>query len=154
MDSSTQDCLINPKKYCGAVSLRGGSFFAAEQRVLGSRRSATELRRQLRLGFAPRRTEVIFGHNSDEAGLIGEARRNVGRPPARPAFTGGGQGVPGSRRSATELGRQLRLSFAPRRTAVTFVPTFDEAILIGEERRNVGRPPARPAFTGGGRRIQ
>ena len=60
------------------------------------------------------------------------------RPPARPAFTGGGQGVPASRRSATELVRHLRLGFAPRRTAVTFSPTFDEASLIGEARRNVG----------------
>jgi hypothetical protein len=39
-----------------------------------------------------------------------------------------------SRGSAAELGQQLRLSVTPRRTAVTFGPTFDEAILIGEER--------------------
>ena len=116
--------------------------------MLVSRKSAPGWSRQLRLSFAPRRTAVTFGPTFDEASLIGEERRNVGRPPARPAFPGGRQGVPASRRSATELGRQLRLGFAPRRIAVTFSPTFDEASLIGEERRNVGRPLARPAFAG------
>ena len=102
--------------------------------VPASRRSARELGRQLRLSFVPRRTAVTFVPTFDEASLIGAERRNVGRTPAKPAFTGGGQGVPASRRSARELGRQLRLSFAPRRTAVTFSPTFDEASLIGAER--------------------
>ena len=60
------------------------------------------------------------------------------------AFTGGKQTVPVSRRSATELGRHLRLSVAPRRTTVTFSRTFDEADLIGGRKRNVERTPAKP----------
>ena len=39
-----------------------------------------------------------------------------------------------SRGSAAELGHQLRLSIAPRRTVITVSRTFDEASLIGEER--------------------
>ena len=74
--------------------------------------------------------------------MLGDLRRGLRLPEDSPV-------VPASRRSARELGRQLLLSLAPRRIAVTFSPTFDEASLIGEERRNVGRPLARPAFTGG-----
>ena len=57
------------------------------------------------------------------------------------------------RGSAAGLGHQLRLSVAPRRTAVTFSPTFDEANLTGEERRNVRRSPAKPAFAEAGQTV-
>jgi hypothetical protein len=107
-------------------------------------RNATGRGRHLRLSVAPRRTTVTFSRTFDEADLIGGRKRNVGRTPAKPAFTGGEQTVPVSRRSATELGRHLRLSVAPRRTAVTFSRTFDEADLIGGRRWNVGRTPAKP----------
>jgi len=43
---------------------------------------------------------------------------------------------------------------APRRTAVIFSPNFDEAGLIGGQRLNVGRTPAKPAFAGEEHRIQ
>lgn len=44
-------------------------------------------------------------------------------------------------------GRQLRLSVALQRITVTFSRIFDEASLIGEERRNVGRTQTKLAFT-------
>ena len=50
-------------------------------------------------------------------------------------------------RSAMGPGRQLRLSVALQRITVTFSRIFDEASLIGEERRNVGRTQTKLAFT-------
>ena len=58
-----------------------------------------------------------------------------------------------SRGSAAELGQQLRLSVTLRRTVITISLIFDEANLTGEERRNVRRPPAKPAFAEAGQTV-
>ena len=122
-------------------------------RVPVSRGSAAGLGHQLRLSVAPRRTAVTFSPTFDEANLTGEERRNVRRSPAKPAFAEAGQTVPVKRGSATGLGQQLRLSVAPRRTVITASLIFAEVNLTGEERRNVGRPPAKPAFAEAGQTV-
>jgi len=47
-----------------------------------------------------------------------------------------------------EWGRSSGKESVPRRTLVILLLNFDEAMLIGEHKQNVGRTPAKPPFPG------